>query len=90
MLAVALVNGLAEELFFRGAVYAAVGPRHRMTAATVVYVVATAATGNLALVLAAAAMGVLLTSERRATGGTLAPITTHLLWSTLMILFLPR
>ena len=89
VLAVALVNGAAEELFFRGAVQAAVGPSSVPTA-TLVYVVVTIATGNITLVIAAAVMGTVFSLERRATGGVLAPIVTHLVWSTLMILLLPR
>ena len=61
-------------------------PRH----ATVVYVLVTAATLNLALVVAAIAMGTLLALERRATGGVLAPTVTHLTWSALMLVGLPR
>ena len=55
------------------------------------YVVVTAATGNLALVIAAAVMGALFSLfERLSTRGVLAPIVTHLTWSTLMVLALPR
>ena len=35
-------------------------------------------------------MGAVFSAERRATGGVLAPIVTHLTWSTLMLLLLPR
>lgn len=50
----------------------------------------TAAALNIGLVLAGAVMGTLLALERRATRGVLAPIVTHLVWSLLMVLFLPR
>ena len=90
VLAVALLNGAGEELFFRGAVHAAVGRRRRVLKTTAVYVAVTLATGNLALVVAAAVMGALLGTVRQASGSVLAPITTHLTWSTLMILLLPR
>ena len=90
VLSVALLNGIGEELFFRGAVYAAVGGRRRVLKTTVVYVAVTLATGNLALVAAAAVMGTLLGAERQASGSVVAPIATHLTWSTLMILLLPR
>ena len=89
VLVVALVNGAAEELFFRGAVQAAVGPRS-VLAGTLVYVAVTTATGNVTLVIAAAVMGTVFAMERRATGGVLASTVTHLTWSTLMILLLPR
>jgi membrane protease YdiL (CAAX protease family) len=90
VLGVALLNGIAEELFFRGAVRAAVGRHRRLLTTTAVYVVVTMATGNLALVAAAVVMGTLLGAIREASGGVLAPIATHLTWSALMILLLPR
>ncbi|HET9945367.1 MAG TPA: CPBP family intramembrane glutamic endopeptidase [Actinomycetes bacterium] len=90
VVAVALVNGLAEELFFRGALYSAFGRHRPWLWSTVAYVVVTAATLNLMLVLAAAAMGTLFALERRSTRGVLAPVVTHLTWSLLMIFFLPR
>ncbi len=90
VLAVALTNGLAEELFFRGALYSAFGRHRPWLWSTLTYVVVTAATGNAALVLAAAVMGTLFALERRSTRGVLAPATTHLVWSVLMVLFLPR
>lgn len=90
VLFVALVNGAGEELFFRGALHAALEPHRPAIATTIVYVVVTAATGNVALVIAAAVMGVLFSLERLSTRGVLAPMVTHLTWSTLMILALPR
>ncbi|WP_239476709.1 CPBP family intramembrane glutamic endopeptidase [Nocardia arizonensis] len=88
VLLTALANGAAEEVFFRGAVYAAAGP-HPIPVSSAIYVVSTAATRNPALVLAAAVMGPLLGLERRRTGGVRAPILIHLTWSTLMIHYLP-
>lgn len=84
-----LANGAAEELFFRGAVVAALGeaPAWRTTA---VYAAATAATGNPALVLAAGVMGTVFDRVRARSGGVGAPILTHLTWSTLMVRGLPR
>jgi CAAX protease family protein len=90
VLLVALLNGAGEELFFRGALHAALEPHRPAVAATTVYVVATAATGNVALVIAAVVMGALFSLERLSTGGVLAPMLTHLTWSTLMVLALPR
>lgn len=94
VLVVALVNGVAEEAFFRGAVYNAVGPG-RTTArttvlATAAYVAVTAATGNVALIVAAIVMGMVFGLERAITGSVLAPIVTHLTWTTLMLTVLPR
>jgi len=90
VLAVALVNGVAEEVFFRGAVHSAFG-RHRPSLwATALYALVTVATLNLALVAAAVVMGVIFTAEREATRGVLAPIITHVTWSTLVLFLLPR
>jgi hypothetical protein len=87
--ATTLVNGLAEELFFRGALYPAAGRRRPLVVSTAVYALVTGMTGNPALVLASAAMGTLFGWQRRATGGIQAPIITHLVWSALMIRYLP-
>lgn len=84
-----LANGVAEEVFFRGAVYAAVGEHHPVASSTALYTVATAATRNPALVMAAAVMGTLFGLQRRASGGIQAPILTHLTWATLMVRYLP-
>ena len=87
--ATTLVNGLGEEVFFRGALYAALGDRSPVVASTAVYTLATTTTRNPALVLAAAAMGTLFGLQRRASGGIQAPLITHLTWSALMLRFLP-
>jgi hypothetical protein len=87
--ATTLVNGVAEEVMFRGAVYSAVGGRNPVVLSTTAYSLATTVTRNPALVLAAAAMGTLFGLQRRATGGVLAPIITHTTWATLMLRFLP-
>ncbi len=88
LLVVTVLNGVAEELFFRGALYAAV-PRHPVLVSTVAYLVATLATGNVMLAFAAVVVGVVVGLERRASGGVLAPILTHVTWSTTMLLALP-
>lgn len=88
LVAVTVVNGVAEELFFRGAAYAAI-PRHPVLWTTVAYAVATAATGNPMLTFAAVLLGLVVGLERRASGGILAPILTHCTWSLAMLLVLP-
>lgn len=90
VLGIALVNGVGEEIFFRGAVQSAFGANHAALWATAVYCAVTVATLNLALVAAALVMGSVFSAERRATGGVLAPVITHLSWSTLMVCLLPR
>jgi CAAX protease family protein len=83
-------NGIGEEVFFRGALYAAL-PRHRaVVSSTAVYALATTTTRNPSLVLAAAVMGALFAMQRRASGGLQAPLLTHVTWSTLMVRYLPR
>ena len=89
VVATTLVNGAAEEVFFRGALFAAVPAEHAVAATTGAYVAATAATRNPALIFASAVMGTLFGMQRRATGGIQAPILTHLTWSGLMVRYLP-
>lgn len=88
LVVVAAVNGVAEELFFRGAVYAAI-PRNPVVWTTLAYAVATAATGNVMLTLSAAVLGLVVGLQRRASGGILAPVLTHVTWSLCMLLALP-
>ena len=88
LLVITTVNGVAEELFFRGAVYAAV-TRYPVPVSTGAYVLATLATGNLMLAFAAVLLGVVVGLQRRASGGLLGPILTHVTWSATMLLALP-
>ena len=85
---ITIVNGIAEELFFRGAAYAAI-PRHPVVWTTVAYFVATLATGNVMLAFAAILLGLLCGLQRRASGGVLAPVLTHVTWSVAMLFALP-
>lgn len=84
-----LANGLGEEVFFRGAMYAALGDRYPVASSTAVYTLSTTTTRNPALVLAAGVMGTLFGLQRRASRGLQAPLITHLTWSTLMVRYLP-
>ncbi len=86
---ITLVNGVAEELFFRGALFAAIGVRHAVLISTVLYVLATVAGGNPVLAFTAAVLGTVAALERRASGGILAPILTHITWSLSMLFVLP-
>ncbi|CAA0131897.1 Uncharacterised protein [Mycolicibacterium vanbaalenii] len=87
---ITVVNGLAEEMFFRGAVYTALAKYHPVIVSTVLYVIATAATtGNPMLGVAAIVLGTVCAFERRATGGVLAPMLTHFFWGLVMVLALP-
>jgi CAAX protease family protein len=79
-------SGIAEELFFRGALWS--GPQPLRTS-TLAYAASTAATGNPALVLAGLITSIIFGWQRAATGGVLAPAVTHVTWSVLMVRFLP-
>ncbi len=87
---VTLVNGVAEEIFFRGGLFAAIGRKHPVVISTLVYAAATLATGNPMLVFAALVLGVVFGLQRRASGGILGPVLTHITWSSTMLFVLPR
>lgn len=89
VLAVTVLNAIAEEIFFRGALFAAVGQYRPVAVSTGIYTLTTFATANPMLVLAAAALGTLLGLQRRASGGILAPVLTHVTWSGAMLFALP-
>jgi len=87
---ITVVNGVAEELFFRGALYTALGKAYPAVVSTVIYVIAIlASTGNPMLGVAAVVVGAVCAWERRATGGVLAPMLTHFFWGLVMALALP-
>ncbi|KAA8969212.1 type II CAAX endopeptidase family protein [Mycobacterium sp.] len=88
-LAVALLGAVAEELFYRGALYSALGRHYPALVSTVLYVAATMASGNPILGFAALVLGTVCAVERRATGGVLAPVLTHFVWSLVLVLALP-
>ena len=89
IVAITLVNAVAEEVFFRGALYTALGRYHPVVISTVLYACATLASGNPMLGFAAIILGTVCAFERRATGGVLAPVLTHLVWGLIMVLVLP-
>ena len=79
-------SAVAEELFFRGALWS--GPQPLRTT-TLAYTASTAATGNPMLTLAGAITSVIFGWQRAATGGVLAPAVSHITWSILMLRYLP-
>lgn len=83
------INGVAEELFYRGSLFAAVGRRHAVLVTTIVYAVVSAGSGIPLLVLAATLLGAVVGLQRRVTGGILGPVVTHLTWSLGMLFLLP-
>lgn len=86
---ITLINGLAEELFFRGALYSALGRFRPVLISTLVYAVAVSAAGNPMLGFAGLILGFVCAYERRMTGGVLAPMLTHFFWGLVMVLALP-
>jgi CAAX protease family protein len=88
LVVITAINGIAEELFFRGAAYAAITKRPVIWT-TAAYGVATLATGNVMLAFAALLLGAVVGLERRASGGILGPVLTHCAWSLTMLLVLP-
>ncbi len=85
---VTVVGGIAEELFFRGAVFAAFSRRFNLVGSTVLYAASTLFSGVPLLTFAAACLGLLTAAQRRVTGGVAGPITSHLTWSLGMLLLL--
>jgi membrane protease YdiL (CAAX protease family) len=93
VLALAVVNAVAEEVFFRGAVTSLVGrgdPRRAVLASTLLYGLVTAASLNVALVIAALGMGLVFAVVRWWARGVVAPAVCHVTWSVLMLLAIHR
>lgn len=88
VLAITAVNGVAEELFYRRALYDATAARHPILLTTVVYTAVTALSGIPLLALAAALLGLTCALLRRWTSGVVAPVLAHLVWSLGMLLLL--
>ncbi|MDT5260740.1 MAG: protease family protein [Mycobacterium sp.] len=86
---ITVINGVAEEIFFRGALYTALGRYHPVVISTALYTCATMASGNPMLGFAAIVLGTVCALERRASGGVLAPVLTHFVWGLIMALALP-
>ena len=87
---ITVINGVAEEMFFRGALYTALGKAYPVVLSTILYVLATSATtGNPMLGFAAIILGTVCALARRATGGVLAPMLIHFFWGLVMVLALP-
>jgi membrane protease YdiL (CAAX protease family) len=86
---ITVVNAIAEEMFFRGALYTALGRLAPVAISTILYTCATMASGNPMLGFAAIILGTVCALERRASGGVLAPVLTHFVWGLIMVLALP-
>jgi len=86
---VTVISGVAEEVFFRGGLFAALTRARPVLFSTMLYTLSTLATANPMLAFAALAMGGLLAAQRRASGGVLTPMITHVTWSVIMLFVLP-
>ena len=86
--AITVVNGAAEDLFFRGAVHASFGPRWNVIGSTALYAASTLFSGVPLLTFAAVCLGLLTAAQRRVTGGVAGPIAAHLTWSLGMLFLL--
>ncbi len=89
VVALTVLNSVGEELFFRGALYSAVGGRQAMLVTTLVYALATIPTGIPMMILSAALLGIVTGLQRRVTGGVTGPIITHLIWAFGLLFLLP-
>lgn len=87
-LAITVINAVAEELFFRGALFDALG-RHALVWSTVAYTAVTLLSGVPLLALAGLLLGLAAALLRIRTRGIAAPITAHLTWTVGMLLLLP-
>jgi uncharacterized protein len=85
------VNGVAEELFFRGALWATASAAGAdpLASTTIAYTALTAATANPALIIGGAITSVVFGHERSRSGGIAAPAVAHVTWSVLMLTCLP-
>ncbi len=81
-------NGIAEELFFRGAAYEAFDARWAVAGTTALYAASTLLSGVVLLTFAAVCLGLLTGAQRRVTGGVAGPIASHLTWSLGMLFLL--
>lgn len=88
VLGITVVNGVTEELFFRGAAFEAFEQRWAVLGTTVLYAASTLFSGVPLLTFAAVCLGLVTAAQRRVTGGVAGPIATHLTWSVGMLLLL--
>ncbi|WP_018157759.1 CPBP family glutamic-type intramembrane protease [Demetria terragena] len=88
VLTITVVNGYAEELFFRGALFDALADWWPVVTTTVIYTVVVLGTGIWLLGLAGVAVGATSAWLRVRTGATTAAIVSHLIWSVSMFFLL--
>jgi membrane protease YdiL (CAAX protease family) len=86
LLLAACVTGLAEEVFYRGALFERLP--FPLVTVTLAHMATTLPAGNAALTCAAGFLGVVLGTSRRVCGGWFAPAVTHVTWTVLMVTLL--
>ena len=89
VMAITAINGITEEMYFRGALFAAIGRKHPVVISSAVYTLAVLPLGVPLLAFAALVLGLVVGLQRRVTGGILGPTIIHLIWSLGMLLVLP-
>jgi uncharacterized protein len=94
VLVIVLATSPSEEVLWRGAIFARLtrryGPGWRpVVAATVLYALFVGLSGTLVLPLAALVCGTVWTRQRQVTGSLVPSTVSHMLWSTLMFLWIP-
>jgi membrane protease YdiL (CAAX protease family) len=83
-----VVAGVAEEVFYRGALFERL--RAPVVTTTFAHVLTTLPAGNVALTASAFVLGPFLGASRRTSGGWWAPAATHAVWTMLVLAWLPR
>ncbi|GED00067.1 hypothetical protein KVA01_22210 [Kocuria varians] len=83
------VNGVAEETYYRGALWRVLPRGRRILVTTVAYTLVTSLAGIPLLALAAAALGALVGWLRERTRSLLPCVVAHLIWSLTMLFVLP-
>jgi len=81
------VAAVAEEVFYRGALFE--GVRLPVVSTTAAWMLVTIPTGNVALVASAGVLGVVLGTARRTKGGWVPTAVTHLAWLLLVVVGIP-
>ena len=83
------VNGVAEETYYRGALWRILPRGRRILVTTIAYTAVTSLAGIPLLAFAAAALGAFVGYLRERTRSLLPGIVAHLVWSLTMLFVLP-
>ncbi|MDO4918922.1 CPBP family intramembrane glutamic endopeptidase [Kocuria sp.] len=84
------VNGVAEETYYRGALWRVLPRGRRILVTTILYTAVTSLAGIPLLAFAAAALGAFVGYLRERTRSLVPCVVTHLVWSLTMLLVLPH